>query len=73
MANNSGWVNVGTDHDTTQFAVESTRRQWQHRGRADHPNASRFLISAETGGSTAPAAGSGKATLRPSHERAASR
>ena len=55
MANNSGWVNVGTDHDTTQFAVESTRRQWQHRGRADHPNASRFLISAETGGSTAPA------------------
>jgi hypothetical protein len=54
IANNSGWVNVGTDHDTAQFAVESIRRWWQHRGRADHPNAGRLLITADSGGSNDP-------------------
>jgi transposase len=54
IANNSGWVNVGTDHDTAQFAVESIRRWWQHRGRADHPNATRLLITADSGGSNDP-------------------
>ncbi|GGO98392.1 hypothetical protein GCM10012280_62430 [Wenjunlia tyrosinilytica] len=51
---NTGWVNVGTDHDTAEFAVESIRRWWQHRGRADHPNATRLLITAEAGGSNDP-------------------
>jgi hypothetical protein len=54
IANNSGWVNVGTDHDTAQFAEESIRRWWQHRGRADHPNAGRLLITADSGGSNDP-------------------
>lgn len=54
IANNSGWGNVGTDHDTAEFAVESIRRWWQHRGRADHPNAGRLLISADSGGSSDP-------------------
>lgn len=54
IANNTGWVNVGTDHDTAEFAVESIRRWWQHRGRADHPNATRLLITADAGGSNDP-------------------
>jgi hypothetical protein len=54
IANNTGWVNVGTDHDTAQFAVESIRRWWQHRGQADHPQATRLLITADSGGSNDP-------------------
>jgi hypothetical protein len=47
----SGWVNVGTDHDTSVFAVESIRRWWRARGRDDYPDASRLLITADAGGS----------------------
>jgi transposase len=47
----SGWVNVGVDHDTSAFAVASIRRWWQARGCADYPNASRLLITADAGGS----------------------
>jgi DDE family transposase len=47
----SGWVNVGTDHDTSVFAVESIRRWWRARGREDYPDASRLLITADAGGS----------------------
>lgn len=54
LATNVGWVNVGTDHDTAEFAVESIRRWWQHRGRADHPDATRLLITADAGGSNDP-------------------
>ncbi|WSA05499.1 ISAzo13 family transposase (plasmid) [Streptomyces sp. NBC_00841] len=54
IAHNSGWVNVGTDHDTSEFAVESIRRWWQHRGQADHPDATRLLITADSGGSNDP-------------------
>jgi hypothetical protein len=48
---NTGWVNVGTDHDTAEFAVASIRRWWQARGREDYPQASRLLITADAGGS----------------------
>nr|AKC91853.1 transposase [Streptomyces muensis] len=51
LATNTGWVNVGTDHDTAEFAVESIRRWWRRRGRTDHPNATRLLITADAGGS----------------------
>ncbi|GGU57733.1 hypothetical protein GCM10010259_56040 [Streptomyces daghestanicus] len=54
IANNTGWVNVGTDHDTAEFAVESIRRWWQHRGRVHHANATRLLITADAGGSNDP-------------------
>src|SRR6266566_3061545 len=47
----TGWVNVGTDHDTSVFAVESIRRWWRARGRDDYPDASRLLITADAGGS----------------------
>jgi hypothetical protein len=51
LAANAGWVNVGTGHDTAAFAVESIRRWWNARGRADYPAAGRLLITAGAGGS----------------------
>ncbi|HEV2931075.1 MAG TPA: ISAzo13 family transposase, partial [Propionibacteriaceae bacterium] len=47
----SGWVNVGVDHDTSAFAVASIRRWWQARGALDYPGATRLLITADAGGS----------------------
>lgn len=51
LAANTGWVNVGTDHDTAAFAVESIRRWWSGQGRAAYPQATRLLITADAGGS----------------------
>ncbi|WP_422337683.1 ISAzo13 family transposase, partial [Trebonia sp.] len=51
LAANAGWVNVGTDHDTAAFAVESIRRWWNGIGRASYPAAGRLLIAADAGGS----------------------
>lgn len=47
----TGWVNVGTDHDTAAFAVESIRRWWNAVGASDYPHARRLLITADAGGS----------------------
>src|SRR3954447_15069407 len=51
IARNSGWVNVGVDHDTAVFAVESIRRWWIARGGLNYPHATRLLITADAGGS----------------------
>ncbi|MFI9276300.1 ISAzo13 family transposase, partial [Kitasatospora sp. NPDC052896] len=51
IARNTGWVNVGVDHDTATFAVESIRRWWRTRGQTDYPAASHLLITADAGGS----------------------
>ncbi len=51
LSANAGWVNVGTDADTGQFAVESIRRWWQQIGQAAYPDATRLLITADAGGS----------------------
>ena len=51
LAQNTGWVNVGVDHDTATFAVESIRRWWQSMGQLVYPQASRLLITADAGGS----------------------
>jgi Rhodopirellula transposase DDE domain len=51
ITGNTGWVNVGTDHDTAAFAVESIRRWWKAAGRGDYPAARRLLITADAGGS----------------------
>lgn len=48
---NQGWVSVGTDHDTAQFAVETLRRWWQHMGSPAYPHAHDLLIIADGGGS----------------------
>lgn len=49
VAANTGWVNVGTDHDTAAFAVESIRRWWNGAGQAAYPTAGRLLIIADAG------------------------
>ena len=46
-----GLVNVGIDHDTAQFAVNSIRGWWQHLGQRSYPNATRLQITADCGGS----------------------
>jgi transposase len=51
MATNSGWVSVGVDHDTAEFAVETIRRWWHHMGQPTYPRAKRLLITADGGGS----------------------
>jgi len=48
---NTGWVNVGTDHDTAAFAVESIRRWWDVAGSSGYPAGRRLLITADAGGS----------------------
>jgi transposase len=48
---NTGWVNVGTDHDTAVFAVESVRRWWHGAGAVTYPDATQLLITADAGGS----------------------
>jgi hypothetical protein len=51
VGRNAGWVNVGQDHDTAQFAVESLRRWWYSVGLKAYPQADRLLICADGGGS----------------------
>ncbi len=51
VAANAGFVNVGTDHDTASFAVESLRRWWQAEGKDRYPAATRLLVTADAGGS----------------------
>jgi len=51
IADNKGWVSVGTDHDTASFAVHAIVRWWLTMGQARYPQASRLLITADGGGS----------------------
>jgi hypothetical protein len=51
LANNEGWVQVGIDHDTAQFAVASIRSWWQHLGAERFPDATTLTITADCGGS----------------------
>ena len=51
VGKNEGWVNVGCDHDTATFAMESIRRWWRLMGAEAYPEAKRLLISADSGGS----------------------
>jgi DNA-binding phage protein len=50
-ATNTGWVSVGVDHDTAEFAVETVRRWWRQMGSQAYPKAQRLLITADGGGS----------------------
>jgi hypothetical protein len=51
LAADTGWVSVGTDHDTAEFAVVTIRRWWNTMGSNAYPGASRLLITADSGGS----------------------
>ena len=48
---NQGWVSVGTDHDTAEFAVETIRRWWLRMGAPAYPQATDLLVTADGGGS----------------------
>jgi len=51
MESNEGWVSIGVNHDTAQFAANSILRWWQQMGRHRFPRATRLLITADAGGS----------------------
>ena len=51
MSANTGWVSVGTDHDTSAFAVRTLRRWWDTIGKPRYPDAKQLLICADGGGS----------------------
>jgi hypothetical protein len=48
---NTGWVGVGIDHDTAEFAVETLRRWWRNMGSRVYPQATKLLVTADGGGS----------------------
>ena len=51
LSANAGWVSVGIDHDTPEFAVESIYCWWRQMGRKTYPEANELLITADGGGS----------------------
>jgi len=51
LSRNEGWVSVGIDHDTAQFAVQAIGRWWQKMGNHRYPHARALLITADGGGS----------------------
>jgi len=51
LLNDQGWVSVGVDHDTAQFAANSIRHWWARMGCRRFPHASELLITADGGGS----------------------
>ena len=71
IAANRGWVNVGIDHDTAPFAVNSIRGWWQHLGHTRYPEAKRLQITADCGGSNGNRLGCGRSSCRRSPTRPA--
>jgi len=51
LIQNKGWVSVGVDHDTAEFAVETIKKWWTKMGKSFYPDAKRLLITADGGGS----------------------
>jgi len=51
LTTNQGWVSVGTNHDTAQFAVQTIRQWWQQMGQETYSQARKLLITADSGGS----------------------
>jgi len=51
LASNEGWVSVGIDHDTAEFAAASIRRWWMEMGATRFPKATKLMITADGGGS----------------------
>ena len=48
---NTGFINLGTSHDTAEFAVNSILQWWLHIGKETYPNAKRLYINCDGGGS----------------------
>jgi hypothetical protein len=54
LIHDQGWVSVGIDHDTAEFAANSIRRWWTQMGSRRFPRATKLLITADGGGSNSP-------------------
>jgi hypothetical protein len=52
LSRNEGWVSVGIDHDTAEFAMVAVRRWWEEMGVVAYPEAEEVLITADAGGSS---------------------
>ena len=50
ITKNKGFINVGTDHNTAEFAAESIRRWWNQEGKQEYPKAKHLMITADSGG-----------------------
>src|ERR1700677_2716868 len=64
IARNEGWVSVGIDHDTAEFAVDSLRQWWKRMGQPAYPQATELLITADSGASNNHRARLGKQQLQ---------
>jgi hypothetical protein len=64
IASNEGWVTVGIDHDTAQFAVHSILSWWREMGQRRFPRATRLMITADGGGSNSSRSRLWKAALQ---------
>ena len=53
LGRNEGWVSVGIDHDTAEFAIDSILAWWKYMGCKAYPKATKLLIMADAGGSNA--------------------
>ena len=51
IVQNIGYINIGTSHDTGEFACDSIRHWWYNFGRYDYPDATSLLIPCDGGGS----------------------
>jgi len=61
---NNGWVSVGIDHDTADFATETIRRWWREMGQLTYPKARALLVTADSGGSNSARSRLWKVTLQ---------
>jgi len=64
IGTNAGFVNLGIDHDTPDFAVASIRAWWKHIGSKQHPTATELMITADSGGSNGPRCRAWKSALQ---------
>jgi DDE family transposase len=64
VTRNEGWVSVGIDHNTAQFATETIRRWWREMGCRAYPQAEELLILADAGGSNSSRARLWKVSLQ---------
>jgi hypothetical protein len=62
LAASNAWVSVGTDHDTSRFAVATIRSWWQQMGQDRYPSARELLITADCAAPTGTACGCGRSS-----------
>ena len=51
ITKNKGWVSIGIDHDTAEFAANTIKTWWTKMGKSYYPHAQKLLITADGGGS----------------------